>query len=97
MEKQGAPAKQLSAAPAAAEAPEAEVMNDSLARMRMAEEPKKELLESADTAESLLPPEEWLKQLLELQKEGKEEQLAGQLQAFRAAYPDYPLPDSLQN
>lgn len=85
------------AAPAAAAAPEAEAMRDSVARLRMAEEPKEELLESADAAATTLAPEAWLEELLRLQKQGDEEGLAKQLQAFRKAYPDYPLPEVLQD
>lgn len=85
------------AAPAAAAAAEAEAMKDSVARLRMAEETKEELLESADAAETTLAPEAWLEELLRLQKQGDEEGLAKQLQAFRKAYPDYPLPEVLQD
>ena len=85
------------AAPAAAAAPEPEAMNDSIARLRMAQEPKEELLESADVADSPLPAHEWLQQLLQLHDQGEDQELARQLQAFRETYPDYPLPEALQD
>lgn len=40
-------------------------------------------------------PEAWLQQILELQRRGDEEAAAAELAAFRAAWPDYPLPAEL--
>ncbi len=85
------------AAPAAAPVPEPEVARDPPARLRLAEESKEELAESADAAVSPLPPEQWLNQLLQLREQGELEELARQLQSFIEAYPDYPLPDTLRN
>jgi hypothetical protein len=45
----------------------------------------------------LLSAEEWLVMLLRLQQEGRSAELVEQLDAFRAAYPDHPLPESLQD
>jgi hypothetical protein len=45
--------------------------------------------------EALLPPEAWIEQLVALQREGRIDELEAGLRAFRQAYPDYPLPDSL--
>lgn len=83
------------AAPAAAAAPEPEHTRDLVARMRAAEQPKNEILELSESADSTLSPEAWLEVLLNLQEQEETEELARQLQAFRAAYPDYPLPDAL--
>jgi len=37
----------------------------------------------------------WIERLMELQQQGETERLAQELEAFRAAYPDYPLPPEL--
>ena len=94
--KSGAAAA-FEAAPAAAAAADAETMNDSVTRLRMAQQPKEELLESADMADSSRSAQEWLQHLLQLHDQGEDEELARQLQAFREAYPDYPLPEALQD
>ena len=38
------------------------------------------------------PPERWLERIIELRREGKQEEADKQLAAFRARYPDYKLP-----
>jgi type IV secretory pathway VirB10-like protein len=40
-------------------------------------------------------PEAWLQRILELQRRGDEQAAAAELAAFRAAWPDYPLPAEL--
>lgn len=42
-----------------------------------------------------LPAEEWIERLLELKQEEQLDEFARQLEAFRAAYPDHPLPEDL--
>jgi len=41
-------------------------------------------------------PEDWVQRLLQLDQEGRDEELRLELRAFREAYPDYPLPPGLQ-
>jgi len=41
--------------------------------------------------------EAWIEQLLQLKKDHQDEQLAEELSRFRAAYPDYPLPNELDD
>lgn len=42
-------------------------------------------------------PEAWLQYILRLQQDGLDAEAADQLQSFREIYPDYPLPDLLQD
>lgn len=53
--------------------------------------------EVAEMADSIMTPEEWIMRLLELQKSGKEQAFTEELAAFRAAYPEYPLPPGLKD
>lgn len=48
------------------------------------------------TDAAVLQPEEWVRRLVEL-KANHDEKLASELAAFRAAYPDYPLPSGLED
>ena len=41
-------------------------------------------------------PEAWIEHMLALQTAGREAELRAELEAFRAAYPDHPLPPSLR-
>lgn len=84
------------AAPAAArEAP----VNQNLQAESMRTETEQEFRDSAEsdeTAAGLAPePEAWIQRLLEM-KRLNDENLAAELAAFRAAYPDYPLPPGLE-
>lgn len=40
-------------------------------------------------------PEAWIKHLLDLEQSGEEDRLRAEIRAFRATYPDHPLPASL--
>ncbi|MSQ99738.1 MAG: hypothetical protein EXR85_10665 [Xanthomonadales bacterium] len=51
----------------------------------------------AKSVDSTGDPDAWLQRILQLQQAGDAAQLATELQAFRAAYPDYPLPQALQD
>jgi hypothetical protein len=43
----------------------------------------------------LAGPEAWIKRLLQLKQEGRDEEFRNELTAFRSAYPDHPLPPEL--
>jgi len=54
-------------------------------------------LDEAMESDAALPtPEDWVRRLLQLEQEGRDEELRLELKAFREAYPDYPLPPELQ-
>jgi hypothetical protein len=54
-------------------------------------------LDEAMESDATLPtPEDWVQRLLQLEQEGRDEELRLELNAFREAYPDYPLPPELQ-
>ncbi len=44
-----------------------------------------------------LPPEKWLERIVELRKQGRNENAKASLAAFRKRYPEYRLPDSLRD
>jgi hypothetical protein len=44
-----------------------------------------------------LTPDAWIENMIELQKTGRYEELEVELEAFRKAYPDYPLPAELRD
>jgi len=50
---------------------------------------------AAKSADYAGDPAAWLQRILRLQQAGDAAQVARELQAFRAAYPDYPLPQAL--
>jgi hypothetical protein len=52
---------------------------------------------ATDVDDVLADPEKWLDDILELKRQGAEEAAARELQAFRAAWPDYPLPAELSD
>jgi len=53
--------------------------------------------EAEPMSDALVPqPEEWVRRLIAL-KANHDEKLASELAAFRAAYPDYPLPPELED
>jgi len=52
---------------------------------------------AAKSADYSGDPAAWLQRILQLQQAGEVAQVATELQAFRAAYPDYPLPQALQD
>jgi hypothetical protein len=56
------------------------------------------LQETAEDAndEIILTPDAWIEYMFELQKTQRHEELKVELEAFRKAYPDYPLPAELQ-
>ncbi len=47
--------------------------------------------------EALPAPDAWIDELLRLQAAGDTEALDAGIEAFRAAYPDFPLPDALRD
>ena len=57
------------------------------------------LLGKAEEVEdkNTLTPDAWIEYLFELQKTGRHEELEVELEAFRKAYPDYPLPPELRD
>ncbi len=57
------------------------------------------LLQKAEVVsdEIILTPEAWIEYMLELQKTERNEELKVELEAFRKAYPDYPLPSQLRD
>jgi hypothetical protein len=67
------------------------------------EETAKEGLSEEDFGEEslgkkdVLEPQAWIENLLELYEAGKTEELKAGLAAFRDAYPEYPLPEVLQD
>jgi hypothetical protein len=52
---------------------------------------------ATDVDDDTPTPEQWLQRILELKREGNEAAAARELQAFRAAWPDYPLPPELSD
>ena len=50
------------------------------------------------TAKRIAPRPEivWLEEIRALRRQGREEEAARRLAEFRAAYPDYPLPEDLK-
>jgi hypothetical protein len=51
-----------------------------------------------ELSEEILPdPDAWIKKMLELQRAERHEELKHELEAFRKAYPDHPLPPQLQD
>jgi hypothetical protein len=54
------------------------------------------MLESAAKRAVPRPEAVWLDEIRELRRQGKLEEAARRLAAFRTAYPDYPLPDDLK-
>ncbi|MFA7292407.1 MAG: hypothetical protein WC023_09180 [Rhodocyclaceae bacterium] len=54
------------------------------------------MLESAAKRAVPRPEAVWLDEIRELRRQGKQEEAARRLAAFRTAYPDYPLPDDLK-
>ena len=52
--------------------------------------------ETAADATEERTPEAWIEHMLALQTAGREAELRAELEAFRAAYPDHPLPPSLR-
>jgi hypothetical protein len=57
------------------------------------------LQETAEDAndEIILTPDAWIEYMFELQKTQRHEELKVELEAFRKAYPDYPLPAELRD
>jgi len=51
---------------------------------------------AADEAAEHRPPDVWIRDMLALQAAGRTAELRAELAAFRAAYPEYTLPPSLQ-
>lgn len=96
MKKQEISPARQAATPAAASVSEAEAMMDTSNRLRVAEIASEELDESVQK-EAPIAPEDWLELLLHLQEQGEHEELTRQLQDFLARYPDYPLPEALQD
>jgi hypothetical protein len=47
--------------------------------------------------EIMLTPDAWIEYMFELQKTERHEELKVELEAFRKAYPDYPLPSELRD
>jgi hypothetical protein len=84
------------AAPAAArEAPASRTLRAESAVSK--KEPEfRDSAKSEEAASDLVPePEAWIQRMLAM-KNRNDESLAAELAAFRAAYPDYPLPPALE-
>ena len=63
----------------------------------IAEEAVPGVLEEAMEADAAAPaPEDWVERLLQLQQAGRQEEFRAELEAFRQAYPRYPLPPALR-
>lgn len=52
--------------------------------------------EEADADLAPPSPEEWIERMRQLRQTGRQQELRAQLQAFREAWPDHPLPPDLQ-
>lgn len=50
---------------------------------------------AARLSEAALPPEEWLKRIAELRKQGREREAQENLAAFKKRYPDHKIPEAL--
>ena len=70
-----------------------EELADAVQGKRAAAELRKEAASSTAPAD---PPEEWLKRIGELQRDGKTAQAREQLAEFRKRYPGYRLPEALR-
>lgn len=82
-----APAKQM--APAG---PKERRTDEPAARMKSAVEKR----EAVKTQTGALPPEQWLKDIVELRRQGKVAEAEVSLAEFKKHYPDYPLPAELK-
>jgi hypothetical protein len=49
-----------------------------------------------DAADTATTPEQWLREIEQLRRDGQEELARTRLDQFRKRFPDYPLPESLQ-
>lgn len=78
-------------APVAEEADAAAAPAPAAASVAVAEEAEP----SRDAAGEFPDPEAWIAEMLELQQRGESALLASELERFRAAYPDHPLPTEL--
>jgi hypothetical protein len=65
------------------------------ARPAPAESVDEAYTEEAADAAAERTPKAWIEHMLALQTAGRETELRAELDAFRAAYPDYPLPPAL--
>lgn len=54
------------------------------------------LEEALEKDATVSTPEDWVRRMLQLAQAGRHEELRAELDAFREAYPDYPLPPELQ-
>lgn len=50
-----------------------------------------------EKAAAVIEPEAWIEEMLQLQQAGRLEELRAELEAFRKAWPDHPLPPELQD
>jgi hypothetical protein len=95
--RQSAPATESPVAAAKTEAPPQELQNAA----RLKEEPfeASELPPAAQPASDnrAAEAEAWIDKMLLLLDSGQDEKLVQQLAAFKEAFPDYPLPDSLRD
>lgn len=55
------------------------------------------MAEASDEDTAPRDPDAWIEELLELEAQGRGAELKAGLEAFRAAWPDYPLPTALQD
>jgi hypothetical protein len=51
---------------------------------------------TAEQQDARKTPEQWLREIEQLRREGRAEQARARLDQFRKRFPDYPLPPSLQ-
>jgi hypothetical protein len=89
--------EQSAAAPAAMQRADSDTASASDEPRRSRALPGRELGEAQDEETPQLSPEAWIEQMLALHQAGRMEELSVQLEAFRRAFPDYPLPAELGN
>jgi len=88
-----APAKPAEAAGiAAAESKKPESMSDAAAQSRRSDQ----ALLKQKTETPMAPPEDWLRRIDDLLREGKNADAREQVQVFQKAYPDFVLPQRFQ-
>lgn len=81
------------------EQPRQESFQDSAGgAARLAKMKTAEVAEAVDDDAGAVPlAEDWIAQMVQLKESGQKALLTEQLAAFRAAYPDYPLPSGLED
>jgi hypothetical protein len=49
-----------------------------------------------ERADAVMTPQQWLREIEQLRRDGQEELARARLDQFRKRFPDFPLPESLQ-